>query len=199
MNMRESTKALTITESALCVATAVVLSMITLFRMPLGGSVTPFATLPVILIGIRHGVKWGVAGALTFSLTQLLLGISNVTAVPVKNMESMIICAVLDYILAYTILGFAGSIARGFRRQTIGLSAGILITGCGRLACSFLSGVVIWGAFTPEGWNVAAYSLAYNAAWCIPDTAISLVVCLLLAQVRSIGLFPAEKIVQRGR
>jgi len=191
--MHESKKVLVLTESALCVATAVVLSMITLFRMPLGGSVTPFATLPVILISLRHGPKWGVAGALCFSLTQLFLGMANIAAVPVRTLENMILCAVLDYVLAYTLLGFSGSIARRFHRPAAGLTAGILITGCGRLACSFLSGIVIWGPFAPDGWNVALYSLAYNAAWCVPDTAIALAVCLLLAQVRALRIFPAPK------
>jgi len=172
--------------------------MITLFRMPLGGSVTPFATLPVILIGLRHGAKWGVASALVFSLTQLFLGMANIVAVPVRTLENMILCAALDYVLAYTVLGFAGSIARRFRKPIPGLSVGILVTACGRLACSFLSGVVIWGPYAPDGWSVALYSLAYNAAWCLPDTAITLAVCLLLSQVPALNLFPAQKAIQRG-
>jgi len=188
-----------ITESALCIALAVVLSLITLFHMPLGGSVTPFATLPIIIIGLRHGAKWGVVGALVFSLTQLLLGMSNVVAVPVKNMGNMLLCAALDYVLAFTILGFTGSIAQRFQKRVQGLFAGILVTGCGRLACSFFSGVLIWGPYTPEGWNVALYSLAYNVAWCLPDTVITLTACLLLARVPALGLFPPEKTAIQGR
>jgi len=182
-----------LTESAILIAAAVVLSMITLFRMPLGGSVTPFATLPIIVISLRHGTKWGVATALVYSLSQLFLGMANVAAVPVKTVWNMALCAILDYVLAYAFLGFTGAIARRFRRPAWGLSAGIAVTGLGRLACSFLSGIIIWGAYAYEGWNVAIYSLAYNAAWCVPDTAITLVVCLLLAQVRALGLFPAAQ------
>jgi len=196
--MQENKRVLILTESALCVAASVALSMITLFSMPLGGSVTPCATLPIILIGLRHGSKWGVAGALVFSVTQLFLGMSNVAAVPVRNLGSMMLCAALDYVLAYTALGFAGPIARRFKKAASGLSSGILITGSVRLFCSFVSGVVIWGPYAPEGWNVAVYSLAYNAAWCLPDTAITLVICLLLAQVRVLGLFPTEKPALRG-
>ena len=182
-----------LTESAILVAAAVALSMITLFRMPLGGSVTPFATLPVIVAGLRHGTKWGIATAIVFSFTQLFLGMANVAAVPVKTVWNMALCAALDYILAYTFLGFTGAVARRFRKPALGLSAGIVITGLGRLACSFLSGVIIWGVYAYDGWNVAVYSLAYNAAWCVPDTAITLVVCLLLAQVRPLGLFPSAQ------
>jgi thiamine transporter len=170
------------------VAAAVVLSLITLFRMPLGGSVTPFATLPIIVIGLRHGSKWGVASALVFSLTQLLLGMANVLAVPAKNFESLIMCAVLDYVLAYTLLGFTGLLSRVFQNRRLGICAAIGIIGLGRLACSFLSGVLIWAPYAPEGWNVAVYSLAYNAFWCLPDTAIALVACLALTRVRTLNL-----------
>ena len=182
-----------LTESALCVALATILSLITLFHMPLGGSVTAFSTLPVIIVSLRHGTKWGIGSALVFSLTQLLLGMANVTAVPVKNLESMILCALLDYVLAYTVLGFTGVIARSIDKRGLGLSVAILATGCGRLACSFFSGIVIWGSFTPDGWSVELYSLAYNAAWCLPDTLIALAACLLLARVRMFGLLPTEK------
>ena len=196
--MVQRNKILILAESALCVAAAVALSMITLFHMPLGGSITPFATLPIIVVSLRHGIKWGIAAALAFALTQLMLGMANVAAVPVKNLWNMALCAALDYVVAYTLLGFSGPIARRFQKQATGLSAGVLITGCGRLVCSFLSGIVIWGPYAPEGWNVAAYSLAYNATWCLPDTAIALVACLLLSRVRELGFFPVEKPVKPG-
>ena len=172
-----------LTEGALCVALASVLSLFTMFRMPLGGSVTPFSTLPIIVFSLRRGAKWGVGGALTFSLIQLLLGLSSVAAVPVKSFMNMMICAALDYVIAYSAIGFTGAISRRFKRTGVGASAGILATGCARLVCSFLSGIVVWGAFVPEGWNIAVYSLAYNAAWCLPDVIITLAACLLLVRV----------------
>jgi thiamine transporter len=192
MTMNTNQKTRILAESAICVAAAVVLSLFTLFRMPLGGSVTPFATLPIIVIGLRHDTKWGVAGALTFSLTQLLLGVSNLAAVPVRTMLNLLLCAALDYIIAYTIIGFTGGIARRFHNRAIGLSVGIIITGLGRLACSFLSGVLIWGSFKPDDWSLAYYSLAYNATWCLPDVALTLVAALLLTRVRSFIIFPDE-------
>ena len=179
-------------ESALCVAASVVLSLFTIFKMPLGGSITPFATLPVIVVSLRHGLKWGVATALVFSLTQLTLGISSVAAVPVRNLWSLVACAALDYVLAYTLLGFTGAIAKRFHSSAAGLSVGVVATGLGRLACSFLSGIVVWGAYAPEGWSIAYYSLAYNVTWCLPDVAITLAVCLLLSRVSALGLFPAK-------
>ena len=177
-----------LTESAIFVAAAVVLSLITLFRMPLGGSVTPFSTLPIVVIGLRHGSKWGIACALVFSLTQLFLGMGSVLAVPVKTLANLVMCGALDYVLAYTILGFTGSLSRRFHSPQLGLSAAVAITGLGRLGCSFLSGVIIWAPYTPDGWNVAAYSLAYNVSWWLPDTVIVLAACLALSRVRSFAL-----------
>ena len=179
-----------LTESALCVALSVVLSMITLFKMPMGGSVTPFATLPVIIVGLRHGAKWGVSVALVYSLSQLLLGMSNVAAVPAQTFLHMALCAMLDYVIAYTAVGLTGPIAVKFRRSVPGLSVAIVSTGLMRLACSFLSGVLIYGVYAPEGSSVALYSLAYNATWCLPDIGVTLAACLLLSRVRALALFP---------
>ena len=191
MSTTESKNVRKLTESAILVAAAVVLSLITLFKMPLGGSVTPFSTLPIVLIGLRHGSKWGVAGALVYSVTQLMLGMGNVLAVPVKTAANLVMCAALDYVVAYTILGFTGSLAKKLNNNQLGLCAAICITGLGRLASSFLSGVIIWAPYAPEGWSVAGYSLAYNASWCLPDVAIVLVACLALSRVRALKLLPS--------
>ena len=195
---RDRGKVQILTESALCVALSVVLSMITLFRMPLGGSVTPFATLPIIIISLRHGLKAGVSAALVFSLSQLLLGMSNVVAVPAKTFMNMALCALLDYVIAYTAIGFTGPIAGKFRRSVTGLTVGILATGLIRLACSFLSGVLIWGAYAPEGVSVAYYSLAYNATWCLPEVFVTLIAALLLARARVFTLFLNDKAARKG-
>ena len=186
--MKENKNLRILTESSVCVAVAVVLSLFTLFHMPFGGSVTPFATLPIIIVSLRHNSRWGVMTAMVFSLTQLMFGMGNVLAVPVRNIESLIMCAVLDYVLAYTILGFTGAISRKFQNRQLGISIAIGVTGFVRLACSFLSGVIIWAPYTPDGWNAAAYSLAYNALWCLPDTAIVLVACLALTRVHALGI-----------
>jgi thiamine transporter len=190
MNKTEN-KTRVLTESAMCVAVAVVLSLFALLpHLPWGGSVTPAATLPIIVVSLRHGVKWGVAAALAFSLTQLLLGFSNVVAVPAQTLGSMVLCALLDYVLAYTVLGLAGSIARRFARRAAGLAVAILATGLGRYLCSVVSGIVLWGAYAWEGWSVAPYSLAYNAIWCWPDVVIALIAGLLLLRVPALDIMP---------
>ena len=189
--MNRSKKVIILTECAVYVAMAAILSLFTLFSMPMGGTVTPFATLPILVASLRHGSKWGVATALVFSLTQLLLGgMENVVAVPAKTLSAMLICAALDYVVPYTLLGFCGVIANQFKNAIAGIAVSVLLTGLIRLACSFLSGVIVWGAYAQEGWSVAGYSLAYNAIWCGPDVAITLVACLALSRVKALKLVP---------
>jgi thiamine transporter len=49
-----------------------------------------------------------------------------------------------------------------------------------RFACHFVSGVVFFASYAPEGWNVYLYSAAYNAAYLAPSLGIALVVVVLL-------------------
>jgi thiamine transporter len=191
MSEKKEINSRVLTESAMCVAVAVVLSLFALLpHLPWGGSVTPAATLPIIIVSLRQGVKWGVAAALAFSLTQLLLGFSNVVAVPAQTLASMVSCALLDYVLAYTIIGLTGGIARRFARREVGLAVAILVTGLGRYLCSVVSGVALWGEYAWDGWSVVPYSLAYNAIWCWPDVAVALIAGLLLLRVPALDIMP---------
>ncbi|MDR2615282.1 MAG: energy-coupled thiamine transporter ThiT, partial [Oscillospiraceae bacterium] len=161
-------------ECALMVAMSVALSLLPGPQMPFGGSISWFSTLPVIAVSLRHGAEWGVLSALTYSVTQLLLGLSNVAYLS-SSAGAMALCALLDYVLAYTAIGVTGPIARKIGHGIGGLVAGIAITGLIRLLCSFLSGVLIWDAYTPEDMSVLAYSLVYNASWCVPDVLIVII------------------------
>ncbi|MDR1298877.1 MAG: energy-coupled thiamine transporter ThiT [Oscillospiraceae bacterium] len=176
-------------ECALMTALSAALSMIPGFSMPYGGTVSWFSTLPVILASLRHGARWGVPAALAYSLTQLLLGMSNVVAVPAKTAGAMALCAVLDYVAAYTAIGFTGAAARAIKTGgAAAVAGGIAVTGAARFLCSVMSGVLIWGEYTPEGMEVLPYSLLYNAAWCLPDVIIVMIGALLLSRVRQLAL-----------
>ena len=180
-------------EGALMVGLAYVLSIIPFIELPWGGSITLFSTLPIFIMSLRHGGKWGLATAGVYSLLQLMQGMDSVVSVPAKTLFTMVLCALLDYVLAYTVLGLAGSIARRFKNPTRGLAAGICITGLVRYFFSFLSGLILWGQWAWEGWPVWLYSLAYNALWCLPDQAIVLVAALLLSRVKALNLIPQPR------
>jgi thiamine transporter len=193
MKLESINKTKALTECAILVALAVVLSTLRLFRMPMGGSVTPFATLPIIVISLRRGAKWGISSALVFSLIQLLLGLENFGWLP-RTAYFMIMCALLDYVLAYTLIGLAGPLARLFKQRELGITVGVLGTGIGRFLCSWLSGILLWGAWMPEDFtSLPLYSFVYNGSWAGPDVAIALIMCLVLAREPALGLWTGVK------
>lgn len=180
-------------EGALMVGLAYVLSMIPFIDLPWGGDITLLSTLPLFIMSLRHSLKWGLATAAVYSVLQLVQGLDSVAAVPAKTIFAMILCALLDYLIGYTVLGFAGAIARRFTGHPVGgLCAGIAVTGLVRYLCTVLSGAILWAQYAWEGWPVWPYSAAYNALWCLPDLALVLVAVLLLSRVKVLGIVPRQ-------
>lgn len=190
-NPAQMSKTAKLVEAALMVALAFVLSMIPFFKMPWGGTVTLFSTLPIIVMSLRHDTKWAVATAALYGFTQTLQGLDSVVAA--KTLPAMVGCVLLDYMLAYTAVGFTGLIARKFSNHTVGVTVGVISTGLLRLLFSFLSGILIWGAYAPEGTPVWIYSLLYNANWCLVDVGIVLLATLLLLRVPALKLFSSKE------
>jgi len=178
-------------ECAILAAVAFVLSLIPGFSMLMGGTISWFSTVPILVASIRHGNAWGICTALVYSIAQLLLGLSGFSYLP-PTFLAWFGCAMLDFIAAYTIVGFAGALYRSVKSQTYGIILAVVVTGLGRLLCSFLSGVLLYGQYAPEDWPVAAYSLAYNAAWCLPDVALALIAVLALSRVKALTILPAN-------
>ena len=94
----------TLVECALMIAVGTVLAQIKIFEMPFGGSVTLVSMLPFILVSFRHGVKWGLATGFVNSLLQMLLGFY---APPAGTVAAFVGVVLLDYVLAFTLLGLA--------------------------------------------------------------------------------------------
>ncbi len=181
-------------EAALMIALAFVLSMIPLFTMPMGGTITCFSTLPLLMLSFRHGGKWGVATALGYSFLQAMMGLDSIMIVP--TIWGMALCTLLDYVLPYAFLGLAGPLARRFSSFAVGTVVAVLATGLVRLGSSFLSGIILWGAYAPEGTPVWLYSLIYNASWSLPDVGIVLLALLALSRVKALHLVPEKQAAQ---
>jgi thiamine transporter len=153
---------------SLCVALSFLLSYIRLFRMPQGGSVTLAGMLPIIIFAVAFGPLPGI-------LAGFALGLLNLIQDPYIVHWMQIF---LDYPLAYGALGLAG-----IYRKHLSLSA--FIGGFGRLAMSFLSGVIFFREFTPEGWNDYIYSIVYNGSF-IGAEILIIIVLLQVPQVQSL-------------
>jgi len=99
-----SDKLKAILECALLIAVGTVLAQIKIFRMPSGGSVTAASMVPFLLISYRHGTKWGLLAGFANALLQMALGgiYPPVAPGPLAYFAEIL----LDYILAYMVLGF---------------------------------------------------------------------------------------------
>ena len=184
---RLSQKTKLLVECAIMVAMAAVLSMLKIYEAPLGGSVTLFSMVPIIIIALRHGTLCGLAAGFVYSVTQLLLGIGNVAYVP--SVSGIILCILFDYIVAFTLLGLAGIFNRFKLKPIVSVICGILFVCILRYISHVLSGAVVWYEITKlGGWNdyvqtvgMWTYSLVYNIQFMLPETIITLVaapVCL---------------------
>ena len=171
-------------ECGLMIAVGTVLAQIKIFEMPFGGSVTLVSMLPFILVSLRHGAKWGLATGFADSLLQMLLGFY---APPAGTVIAFIGVVLLDYVLAFTLLGLAGLIAKPFQNRMLGVAAGTAAVCVIRFLCSFLSGALLWGSYQSyydwaNGMSVWLYSLIYNGSYMLPELILTTIVAVLLCK-----------------
>jgi thiamine transporter len=152
-------------EMAIAIALATVLSYIKIFNMPYGGSVTLGSMVPILLISFRRDAKIGIITGVIYGFVQMIL--DGWFYSPVGMF--------LDYPLAFGIIGIAGL----FKKQPI---VGVVVALTGRFISHFISGVVFFGMYAPEGMSPVVYSAVYNGAYMIPEMIISAVLIYLLVQ-----------------
>ena len=95
-----------LTESAVFIALGTILSILKI-DLPFGGGVTIACMLPLVLISHRWGWKWGLLTAFVFGVIQMFLGLDNVGYA--ANFIMAVGIIFLDYIIAYTVIGFSSS------------------------------------------------------------------------------------------
>lgn len=183
-------------ECAIMLALSVVLSYIKFFKLPFDGSITLFSMLPVSLIAIKYGWRWGLGTAFCFSWFQILQGgVFGWGLTPQMLIGSLL----LDYILAYTVLGFAGM----FRKKGyFGWLGGITMVCVLRFFIHFLAGIILWANFEQfEAFgkviqdSPALYSICYNGVYMLPETVLTVAVAAILLkipQVKRLFTSPTE-------
>ena len=109
-------------------------------------------------------------------------------------------CVLLDYLLAFTVLGFACLIAKPFRSRTVGVGVSAFVVCLLRFLCSFLSGYIVWKDYdyafswmTEIGFpgisNMSVdglcwlYSAVYNATYMLPEAILTTVLVVILIRV----------------
>ena len=183
--MGKTKTSVTLVECAILIAMAFVLSFIKIIDMPFGGSVTAASMLPIIIAGYRHGFKWGMITGFAYSLLQLLLGLEKVSYA--TSTTAAIAIIMLDYIVAFTVLGLLGIFRRN-RHQTGVLVIGTFVVCFIRFICHFITGCTVWAGVSIPTADGALYSLLYNAAYMIPETVVTVYVIALLSNAIDLRL-----------
>ena len=168
---KPASKTRMLTESAVMVALATVLSMIKILTLPQGGSITAASMVPLLIISFRYGPKWGTFTAFVYSLVNMMMGF---WPPPVPNFINYLLVILLDYVVAFSCLGLASLFAKaipGNRIAAIGFGSGAAVFI--RLVCHVLSG----------GESVWKYSIGYNGSYMFCELIVSVVVMCLLSAV----------------
>lgn len=178
---RTFSKTRTLVECALMIAVGTILSMIKPFELPNGGSITLLSMLPFILVSFRHGVKWGLLTGLANSLLQMLLGFYAPPAGTALAFFGMIM---LDYVLAFSLLGTAVVFAKPFKNKLTGVAVGTASVCVIRFLCSFFSGILIWSTYAPADMPVWLYSLTYNGSYMGIELVLTTIGAVVLYQAK---------------
>lgn len=155
----------------LMVALTVILHMIRLYHLPQGGSVTPGAMLPLLLVAFCYGPAVGFLAGFCYGMLNLIQDPFILSPVQV----------LFDYPLPFMALGIAGYFSQNLY---IGAIIGIIR----RFICHFISGIVFFGSYVPVGTSIYWYSFVFNASYLIPE----LIICLILLK-----LLPTRQLLMR--
>lgn len=211
---KQRTQAITV--SAIMIAFAVAISAICaaipFINLPFGGGFTIASMLPIILVAYMYGTKWGLLTAFAYSIMQMLLGFNTVSSFFLPGDSQMIwwraiIVVLIDYVIAYTVLGFGGVFRKKFS-PTKAIVLGSILAISLRYVAHIVSGAIFFGAwaewfFTQEGFyawgqtildtfsgNALAtiYSIIYNGTYMIPEIIITAIVACFVTRIPQIKI-----------
>ena len=212
-NQKEHIQRLVLSAMMLAIATvlAFVCAYIPFLNFPFGGGFTIASMLPIVLVSYMYGVKWGLFTGGIYSLIQILMGHGTVVAMFMPNddayqgvFKAIVIC-LLDYVVAYTILGVGGIFRNKIKNHTVALCLGVIVALTARYVIHIASGAIFFGAYAEwffadtlfggmgfSKWlmeNVTGdalaivYSVIYNGCYMIPEIIITAIAAIPVANI----------------
>jgi thiamine transporter len=158
-------------------------------------------------------VKWGLVAGLGYALMEMVIGAKTVAAAfqpgyfgdGTMILNALIMC-VLDYLVAFTVLGLGGAFRDRVEKPGLGLCLGSVLALSARYVSHIASGYILFSGwaewfFTQEGfpaWGASlvaslspnmlgfVYSLVYNGMYMVPEIILTAVVSLFLARAKGI-------------
>lgn len=207
-NIGRNTEVITtkLTVSAIMVALSTVLSFIKFADLPYGGSVTLFSFVPIIFVGYAYGAKWGFCTGLVHGILQMIFGISSSVAGAGFKWWQVILCALLDYLVAFALLGTSGMFKKSIKNPQVSLAVGTFVACMLKYLSHAASGFILFKGyaewFFTDGAGAAygnavlekfsgnslglLYTFVYNGLFSIPEMIISIVMAVILISVKPI-------------
>lgn len=162
----------------ICLGLSYVLSLVRLFKMPQGGSVTPASMLPIIFFCLCFGAKRGFIVTVAYGLLQMIGGDLYY---PIQ--------VILDYPVAFGAIGVAGFFAASASKRIQVRNPikrlklipfwriGVAVFFAFVLRCFFhvLSGVIFFSEYAGEQ-NPWIYSILYNGTFLLVEAAVTVVI-----------------------
>ncbi len=217
--MKTNTKRITLSAVMLSLSTvlALVCALIPFLSLPFGGGFTVASMLPIVIIAYMYGTKWGLFTAFTYSAIQVVLDLvmgksSTIIALFTPSSDEYmglvyaILILLIDYLIAYTLLGFGGIFRNKVKSKTLSLTLGTIFALTLRYLAHIISGAIFYGAwaewfFTQEGFYkigesilssfsgaelAVIYSVFYNGLYMIPEIIITAVCAVLVSRLPAI-------------
>ena len=147
----------------LTLALTIILDLMKIYHFPQGGGVTLASMIPILLLSYMYGPVVGM-------LTGFLFGVLSLFFNPYILHPIQVL---FDYPLPYLALGLSGF----FPNKRI---LGAIIAIFSRYFLHFISGVIFFGSFAPDGMSPWIYSLSVNGLLGVVECAICVVVLTLL-------------------
>lgn len=169
--------------ASVCIAISFALSYIRLFKLPQGGSITMASLTLLGLYSYMYGIKRGVLAGLVYGVLQ---SIQDPWVVhPIQY--------ILDYPLAFAMIGLVGVFKGKTKSATLDIVLGFVVAIVARYICHFFSGSIFFGEYGADFGilNAWAWGAVYNL-FVFVDGAIALLVGVWLLksrQVRQLVLF----------
>lgn len=210
-----NTKTKRLTTSAIMIAIAISIALICGFmpflNLPFGGGFTIASMLPIVLISYMYGIKWGLLTGLAYSFMQMLISFNTVQAFFLPNSDnymgnvfSALAICLLDYVLAYTVLGLGGLFRNVIKNKTASIVLGVVLALSLRYIVHIISGYIFFGAwaewfFSQDGFygtfgsavlntftgNGLAwfYSVFYNGLYMLPEIVITAIIAVPVSRI----------------
>ncbi|MCF0149424.1 MAG: energy-coupled thiamine transporter ThiT [Clostridium sp.] len=160
-----------ITRIGISLALATILHLIKLVDLPNGaGSINLGSMVPIIIISFMYGPEIGMLTGFLFGVIYLI--ISPYILHPIQ--------VLFDYPLPFMAVGLAGFFKNN---KLLGATFGMFI----RFIFHFISGVVFFGEFAPEGWSPVLYSFVVNGSVVFGNLLVILIIISLLPVSRIIS------------